>query len=171
MLATTRRLIEWALGVICALLLAKLAALILVAVTMRKLGAPFGWYDEVASILLAWLTWYGAALAALRRAHLGLAEVIARLPFALAAGLLLLRTTIICLFFVLVARYGLEVVMLLRGDTLVSLPWVPVSLTQSVIPIGAVLFVIAELVVLPERLSELRARRTAIAAKPAERLA
>jgi hypothetical protein len=33
---------------------------------------------------------------------------------------------------------------------LVSLPWVPQRLTQSVIPIGAVLFIIAELVTLPE---------------------
>jgi hypothetical protein len=33
----------------------------------------------------------------------------------------------------------------LGGTTLVSLPWVPARVAQSVIPIGAVLFVVAEL--------------------------
>lgn len=168
MLRATRKLIEFVLGLFCAAILATLAALILVAVTTRKLGVPFGWYDEVASVLLAWLTWYGAALAALRRAHLGFPNLIARLPFAAGAALLLLRTAVICTFFAVVGRYGLEVVLLLRGDTLVSLPWVPVSLTQSVIPAGAFLFVVAELVVLPERLADLRARRPAFAPEQVE---
>ena len=30
----------------------------------RKAGASLTWYDEIASILLAWVTYYGAALAA-----------------------------------------------------------------------------------------------------------
>ena len=38
---------------------------------------------------------------------------------------------------------------MLEGDSLTSLPWVPVQLTQSVIPIGAVLFVICQLLSLP----------------------
>ena len=38
----------------------------------------------------------------------------------------------------------------LEGDTLISLTWVPTRLTQSVIPIGAVLFVIGQLLSFPE---------------------
>jgi hypothetical protein len=34
---------------------------------------------------------------------------------------------------------------ILEGTTLVSLPWVPARVSQSVIPIGAVLFIVAEL--------------------------
>ncbi len=45
---------------------------------------------------------------------------------------------------------GWRVFGILGGETLVSLPWVPQRLAQSVIPIGAVLFIIAELVTLPE---------------------
>jgi hypothetical protein len=37
----------------------------------------------------------------------------------------------------------------LQGETLDSLTWVPVQLTQSVIPVGAILFIIAELLSLP----------------------
>ena len=42
---------------------------------------------------------------------------------------------------------------LLGGTTLVSLPSVPMSLAQSVIPIGAVLFIAAQLLSLPEGLA------------------
>ena len=45
----------------------------------------------------------------------------------------------------------------LGTDTLVSLPQVPVSLTQSVIPIGGALFVIAEVLTFPEVLAKARA--------------
>ena len=38
---------------------------------------------------------------------------------------------------------------MLEGDTLTSLTWVPVQLTQSVIPIGAILFIICQLLSLP----------------------
>ena len=52
-------------------------------------------------------------------------------------------------FFALLAWAGWQVVLVLEGDTLISLRWVPVQLTQSVIPIGAVLFIICELLAAP----------------------
>ena len=54
--------------------------------------------------------------------------------------------------FVLLAWVGMTVLEVLEGDTLVSLPWVPVQFTQSVIPIGAALFILGQLVSLPEQL-------------------
>ena len=53
-------------------------------------------------------------------------------------------------FFVLLAWVGISVLLILEGDALTSLTWVPTRLTQSVIPIGAVLFIIAESMSLPE---------------------
>jgi hypothetical protein len=44
----------------------------------------------------------------------------------------------------------------LATDNLVSIPEVSVKYTQSVIPIGAVLFIIAEALALPEVLREAR---------------
>lgn len=52
-------------------------------------------------------------------------------------------------FFVLLAWAGWQVLLVLEGDNLVSLRWVPVQFTQSVIPIGAVLFLICELLAAP----------------------
>jgi TRAP-type C4-dicarboxylate transport system permease small subunit len=59
-------------------------------------------------------------------------------------------------FFVLLAWTGWIVLEVLEGDTLISLPWVPIRLTQSVIPIGAVLFIVCEVVSLPDYWRDLR---------------
>jgi TRAP-type C4-dicarboxylate transport system permease small subunit len=53
-------------------------------------------------------------------------------------------------FFAILAYTGWQVLQVLEGVMLVSLTWVPVQITQSVIPIGAVLFLICQLLSLPE---------------------
>ena len=53
------------------------------------------------------------------------------------------------LFFFLMARAGLQVLEVLEGDSLISLTWVPVQFTQSVIPIGAILFMLCQVLSLP----------------------
>jgi TRAP-type C4-dicarboxylate transport system permease small subunit len=53
-------------------------------------------------------------------------------------------------FFVLLAWVGWEVLTVLQFDFLASAPEISTMYTQSVIPIGAVLFVIAEVLSLPE---------------------
>ena len=62
---------ERLLEAIVLVLVGALAVVVVMGVGFRKFGAALVWYDEVASILLAWLTYYGAALAALKRAHIG----------------------------------------------------------------------------------------------------
>ena len=47
---------------------------------------------------------------------------------------------------------------ILRGDTMVSLPSVPTQFTESVIPIGGALFIVAQLLSLPEVLRQARGR-------------
>ena len=138
-----------------------LAVVVLLAVIFRKAGASLVWYDEVAAIMLAWLTYYGAALAALRRAHLGFPGFYQSRPPAWRVPMLIVAETLVIGFFLLLAWYGLEVIRILGGDTLTSLPWVPVSLTQSVIPIGGALIALAEILSLPERWRDARAQRPA----------
>jgi C4-dicarboxylate transporter DctQ subunit len=57
---------------------------------------------------------------------------------------------IVVLFFILLAIYGIQVLLILQGEHMISLPEVPTQLTQSAIPVGAVLFIIAEALRLPE---------------------
>lgn len=145
-----RRFLEAAVLV----LLAALAVVVVVGVGFRKAGAALVWYDEVASILLAWLTYYGAALAALRRAHIGVPTLTQRLTGRARTAVVLLAESAIIAFFAAVAWSGWQVVRVLGGTTLVSLPSVPAALAQSVIPIGAVLFIVAQLLGLRDALAE-----------------
>lgn len=126
-----------------------LAVVVVLGVGFRKAGAALVWYDEVASILLAWLTYYGAALAALHRGHIGVPTLTDRLQRTTRLVLLVLAEIVVIGFFAILAWAGWQVQTVLAGTTLVSLPNVPVAVAQSVIPIGAVLFIVAELFSLP----------------------
>lgn len=136
-----RRVLE----LIVLVLMTALALVVIAGVVFRKAGASLVWYDEVASILLVWLTYYGASLAALSRAHIGFPKLVDSVGPRLRLILVGLRETVIVAFFALVAWAGWRVLLVLEGSHLVSLPWVPTQFTQSVIPIGAVLFIVAEL--------------------------
>jgi TRAP-type C4-dicarboxylate transport system permease small subunit len=139
------RLLEW----ITVLLMVGLTIVVIVAVIARLMGQSFSWYDEVAAIMLAWITYYGSALAALHRRHIGFDSVLLAFPVRYRMIAVLVGEALVLLFFVLMARAGFQVLEVLEGDTLTSLTWVPVQLTQSVIPIGAILFIICQLLSLP----------------------
>lgn len=127
-----------------------LTLVVVVAVIYRKMDASLSWYDEVASVLLAWLTYYGAALAAISREHIGFNGLVNALKPSLRIPLIIIGEVFVIGFFVLLAWVGISVLQVLEGDALTSLTWVPTRLTQSVIPIGAVLFIVAESMSLPE---------------------
>lgn len=145
--------LQWTLIV----LMVSLTAVVVIAVIFRKLGASLSWYDEVAAILLAWVTYYGAALAALRRRHIGFDGVLLALPLPQRMYAVVFAEICVIGFFALLAWTGMIVLEVLEGETLVSLTWVPIQLTQSVIPIGAAIFIIAELTSLPEYWRQVRA--------------
>jgi TRAP-type C4-dicarboxylate transport system permease small subunit len=157
-----RRAFERLLAGIVGLLLVTLTCIVVVAVVYRRAGYSLVWYDEVASVLLAWLTYYGAALAALKRAHIGFTGLVDSFQPRLRVAAVLFGEICVIGFFALLAWTGWQVLQVLRGIHMVSLPWVPVQLTQSVIPIGALLFIVAQLLSLPEVLR--RAREGAPAA-------
>lgn len=145
-----RSLFERLLEAITVFLILSLAAVVVLGIIYRWAGEALSWYDEVASVQLAWLTYYGAALAALKRAHIGVPGLIAavrpfyRVPLVICAELVIIG------FFLILAWYGYVVLVILEGDTLISLPSIGTQFTQSVIPIGAILFVIAEILNLPQ---------------------
>lgn len=133
------------LEVLVVALIVGLALLVVVGVGFRKAGAALVWYDEVASILLAWLTYYGAALAAVHRAHLGFPRFVQNARGRARQVMIAIRETAVIGFFLVMAWAGWRVLGVLEGTMLVGLPWMPTRITQSVIPIGAVLFIVAEL--------------------------
>jgi TRAP-type C4-dicarboxylate transport system permease small subunit len=156
MLAVLRRRYERLLEWIVIAMMAALAVEVTVGVVFRYVGYSLVWYDEVASILLAWVTYYGAALAALKRSHIGVPELVRLLPPALRLPVALMAEAFVFAFFVLLAWVGYSVLEVLAADNLVSLPAVSVAYAQSVIPISSLLFIIAQAFALPEVLQEAR---------------
>jgi len=161
-LQSFRRGYERFLEGICIVLMAALAAEVVVGVVFRYSGHSLVWYDEVATILLAWVTFYGAALAVLKHAHMGVPEIVRMLPPGPRVIATIVAQLCTMAFFVLLAWTGYSILEILATDTLVSLPEVSVAYANSVIPISAVLFVVGQLLVFPEVLRE--ARRENVAA-------
>ena len=157
MMSRVRTLFERLLEIVVIVLMVTLAAEITLGVIYRTLGLSLSWYDEIASVLLAWLTYYAAALAVLKRAHIGVPGLVQALPRRFRLPLVVLAEALVFAFFLLLAWVGWGVMDMLATDFLISLPDVSSKYTQSVIPIGAVLFIIAQALNLPETLRAARA--------------
>lgn len=151
-----RRTYDRALEAIAVFLIVAVTVIVTMGYVYRWFGASLVWYDEIASISLCWLTYYASALAALRGAHIGFSGFVNSLPTKWRVAATLFSSLVTVLFFVVLAVTGLEVVQILKGDTLVSIPEVSLQVTQSVIPIASSLFVISELLRLPDLLREAR---------------
>jgi TRAP-type C4-dicarboxylate transport system permease small subunit len=150
MLTSLRNFFEFVLEYFVIFLMVILTTVVVVAVMYRLLGASLAWYDEVAAILLAWITYYGSALAALRRRHIGFDSVLLSIPMPTRMWAVTLAEAITAGFFILLAWAGFVVMSVLGGMSLTSLTWVPISFTQSVIPLGAILFLICQALSLPD---------------------
>lgn len=140
------RVLELVVGALMILLALEVS----VGVAYRALGAALIWYDEIASHMLAWLTFYGAALASVKRAHIGCPELVAMMPWRARRLVNIAAQVLVIAFFVLLGWVGASILPILATDALVSLPSVSMSVVQSVIPISAALIVVAELTYLIE---------------------
>jgi len=134
------RLLEW----VAVVLMVFLAVEVTLGVIFRFSGQSLIWYDEVASVMLAWLTFYGSALASVRRAHIGCPELVERMPWRARRTVSIIAQILVIAFFALLGGVGVWITPVLATDALVSLPWIPMSVVQSVIPISAALIIVAE---------------------------
>jgi TRAP-type C4-dicarboxylate transport system permease small subunit len=165
-----RRIVERILEVWVVFLVSALTMIVVLAVVWRKAGASFVWYDEVGSIMLAWITYYGAALAALKRAHIGFDGILLAMPYRWRMAVAIFGEVVVFTFFIVLAWTGMTVLEVLHGMNLISLPGVPVRITQSVIPIGAMLFILCEALSLPEYWYRLREGISADVAEVTEQM-
>ena len=132
------------LEVLVSALMIVLFAEVTLGVVFRAIGASLIWYDEIASVLLAWLTFYGAALGSVKRAHIGCPELVQAMPWRTRRIMNIVAQLLVIAFFVLLGFVGVSIMPVLATDALVSVPGIPMSVIQSVIPISSALIVIAE---------------------------
>jgi TRAP-type transport system small permease protein len=140
------RFLEWVVSALMLVLFFEVTF----GVVFRAIGQSLIWYDEIASVLLAWLTFYGAALASVKRAHIGCPELVDAMPWRARRIVNIIAQLLVIAFFVLLGGVGIAIMPVLATDALVSVPEVPMSIVQSVIPISSALIVIAELLQLAE---------------------
>jgi len=136
-------LIEW--WAVC--LLAGLVVVVCLGVFFRYvLNASLVWYDEFASYLLVWLTFFGSVVAVYHKRHIG---------FELVVDKLAPRTRRVVDFVGEIAVLGFQFVLLYYGwiltqrmgdETAISLPWVKVSWVTSVMPITGGLMLLISLI-------------------------
>lgn len=144
------RLFRLSLEVVTIGLLVILSVVVIAAVIFRYSGSSLIWYDEVASVLLAWITYYGSALAALNRRHLAFSGFLFSRTAATRKLLFAVSEAVVYAVFIIMAWASWFVLRVMSGETLVSLEWVPLQVTQSVVPIGCALFVLGQVLSTPE---------------------
>ena len=143
--------LEWLVGTLMVVLFVEVT----IGVLFRMTGHSLIWYDELASVLLAWLTFYGSALASVKRAHIGCPELVERAPWPWRRAISIVAQLLVIAFFAVLGVMGVWIMPILAGDTLVSVP-VPMNLVQSVIPISALLIIVAELTYLVDLVAATR---------------
>jgi TRAP-type C4-dicarboxylate transport system permease small subunit len=139
-----RRLVDlvetWA-----ALLLVLMVLLVSLGVFYRYvLNASLSWYDEFASFLLVWLTFYGAVVASYRRRHIGFEIVVEKLMPSTRKVVELIAESCVLGFQAVLFYHGWLLTQKMGDETTVSLVWVKMRWIYSVLPItGGLMLVIS----------------------------
>ncbi len=135
-------LVEW--WAVC--LLAGLVVVVCLGVFFRYvLNASLVWYDEFASYMLVWLTFFGAVVADYHRRHIGFELVVDKLaPRTRRVVDLVAEVAVLGFQFVLL-YYGWILTQKMGDETAISLPWVKVAWVTSVLPITGGLMLLISL--------------------------
>ena len=135
-------LIEWW----AVLLLVLMVVVVSLGVFYRYfLNAALVWYDEFASYLLVWLTFYGAVVASYRRRHIGFELVVERLRPKIRRIVEFISECFVLLFQFVLFYYGWGLTEKMGDEIAVSLTWVKMSWIVSVLPITGGLMLIVSL--------------------------
>ncbi len=135
-------LVEWWAG----FLLILMVAVVLLGVFFRYvLNASLVWYDEFASYLLVWLTFYGAVVASYRQRHIGFEVVVNRLLPKTRRILDFTSELFVLGFQAVLFYYGWLLTEKMGDETTVSLVWVKMSWVYSVLPITGGLMLLISL--------------------------
>jgi len=135
-------LIEWwAVG-----LLAGLTVVVCLGVFFRYvLNSSLVWYDEFASYLLVWLTFFGTVVAAYHRRHIGFELVVDWLPPRAQRAVEFVAELAVLGFQFVLLYYGWILTQKMGDETAISLPWIKVAWVTSVLPLTGGLMLLISL--------------------------
>jgi TRAP-type C4-dicarboxylate transport system permease small subunit len=134
-------LVEW--WTVC--LLVAMVTLVCMGVFFRYvLNSSLTWYDEFASYLLVWLTFYGMVVADYRRKHIGFELLVDKLGGTQRRIVDFVAEIAVFGFQFVLCWYGWVLTRTMLDETAISLPWVKVGWINSVLPItGALVLLVS----------------------------
>ena len=126
-------------------LLVALTALVCAGVFMRYvMNASLTWYDEFASYLLVWLTFYGAVVADYHRRHINFDLLVNKLAPTARRVMDGVGELFVLGFQFVLFYYGWILTERMGEETAIALPWVKVVWINSVLPItGGLMLVLS----------------------------
>lgn len=130
----------WAVG-----LMAAMVVIVCWAVFTRYvLNSSLVWYDEFASYLLVWLTFFGAVVADYQRRHINFDLLVNKLePTARRVVDVVGELAVLGFQFVLL-YYGWILTEKMGDETAISLPWIRIAWVTAVLPVtGALLLLLS----------------------------
>ena len=110
------------------------------------LNAALGWYDEFASYLLVWLSFYGAILASQRGLHIEFDAAVRRLAPGPRRAVEAVSGFCTLAFHAILFAFGIVLTRSMEGETAISLPWVRMAWVYSVLPISGALMLVFSLI-------------------------
>jgi TRAP-type C4-dicarboxylate transport system permease small subunit len=118
------------------LLLVLMVVLVCLGVFFRYvLSASLAWYDEFASYLLVWLTFFGAVAASYHNRHIQFGTVVERFTANTRRKIATVAELFILGFNVVLFYYGWLLMQKMGDETAVSLAWIRMGWVYSVLPI------------------------------------
>lgn len=136
-------LIEWWMS----LLLVLMVVVVFVGVFYRyALNAALAWYDEFASYLLVWLTFYGTVVASAHRRQIGFDTLVMRLAPGSRRAVEVVAELCVIACQVVLCYSGWVLTAAVHADTAVSLPWVRMSWIYSVLPLSGGLMLLISVI-------------------------
>jgi TRAP-type C4-dicarboxylate transport system permease small subunit len=126
------KLTEWWASV----LLVLMVVLVCLGVLFRYvIGASLAWYDEFASYLLVWLTFFGAISASYHNRHINFDTFINRCLPETKRKLEIVAELFVLGFHMVLFYYGWLLVWKMGDETAISLVWVKMGWVYGVLPI------------------------------------
>ena len=127
-----------------ALLVAMVVVVTWAVFTRYVLNSSLVWYDECASYLLVWLTFFGSVVADYRRKHINFDLLVDKLKPTPRRVVDIVGEIAVLGFQFVLFWYGWVLTERMGDETAISLIWVKIAWVNAVLPIaGAMLFILS----------------------------
>jgi TRAP-type C4-dicarboxylate transport system permease small subunit len=130
---------------------AVMVVLVFVNVILHLLGKDLAWVIEFCELMMVWVTFFGAAAATRRGAHMAVTELVDLAPGRAKRWIDAVIQLVVVAVLGLLAAYGWRIVQASWGNVLTVLDW-PMAWQYMALPVGAALTMVFVLADLPRAL-------------------